>query len=64
MKLILFDIDGTILTSGGCGEKALGLAVQDYFQKNDGLGGIEIAGRTDTGIARQIFARYEREATS
>ena len=61
MRLILFDIDGTILTSGGAGEKALRLAVEDRFGVKDDLAGIEIAGRTDTGIARQIFLRYGLE---
>ncbi len=29
--LFLFDIDGTLLTSGGAGERALRLSVQDSF---------------------------------
>jgi phosphoglycolate phosphatase-like HAD superfamily hydrolase len=37
--------------------------VEDYFGEKDGLGGIEIAGRTDSGIARQIFAKRGQEAT-
>lgn len=57
-KLVLFDIDGTLLTSGGAGERALHLAVKEAFGIDDGLGGIEIAGRTDSGIARQIFAAH------
>jgi phosphoglycolate phosphatase-like HAD superfamily hydrolase len=63
MKLVLFDIDGTLLASGGAGEKALRLAVEDRFGEKDGLSGIEIAGRTDSGIARQIFARHGLETT-
>ena len=57
-KLILFDIDGTLLTSGGAGEKALRLATRDMLGREDDLEGIEIAGRTDSGIARQLFARH------
>lgn len=53
-KLALFDIDQTILYSGGAGEKALGDAVEDLFGDGD-LAGIEIAGRTDFGIARQVL---------
>jgi phosphoglycolate phosphatase-like HAD superfamily hydrolase len=60
-KLLLFDIDGTILTSGGCGERALGLAVRDFFGAEDDLAGIEIAGRTDTHIARRLLEKYARE---
>ncbi len=71
-SLVLFDIDGTLLTSGGAGERALGMAVEERFGKevhggedpadtreNAGaLKGIHIAGRTDTGIARRIFERH------
>jgi phosphoglycolate phosphatase len=59
--LVLFDIDGTLLTSGGAGEKALRLALKDRFGCDDDLSQIEIAGRTDSGIARQIFARHGLE---
>lgn len=62
-KLLLFDIDGTLLTSGGAGEKALGLAVKDCFRVEDDLAGVEIAGRTDSGIARQICEKYGQEAS-
>jgi phosphoglycolate phosphatase len=57
-KLILFDIDGTLITSGGAGERSLRMAVKDRFGADDDLKGIEIAGRTDTGIARQLFTKY------
>lgn len=57
-RLFLFDIDGTLIASGGAGEKALTLAIKERFGANDSLEGIEIAGRTDTGIARRIFERY------
>lgn len=62
-KLILFDIDGTLITSGGAGERSLRLAVKDRLGADDDLKGIEIAGRTDTGIARQLFAKHGVEAT-
>lgn len=57
--LLLFDIDGTLLTTGGCGERALRCAVRDFFGKEDDLREIEIAGRTDTSIARQLLRKYE-----
>lgn len=61
--LLLFDIDGTLLSSGGCGVKALRLAVGEVFSTEDDLKDIEIAGRTDTGIARQILRKYGRPLT-
>ncbi len=62
--LLLFDIDGTLLTSGGCGERALRLAVRDAFGIEDDLHDIEIAGRTDTGIARQLLRKHGRAETA
>lgn len=54
-KLVLFDIDQTILHSGGAGEKALILALRDRFGREETLANIEIAGKTDVWIARRIF---------
>ena len=62
--LLLFDIDGTLLTSGGCGERSLRLAVRDTFGVDDDLHDIEIAGRTDTGIARQLLRKHGRAETA
>ena len=57
-KLILFDIDGTLLTSGGAGERALRRGFQARFGIEDDLAKVEIAGRTDSGIARQMLAHH------
>jgi phosphoglycolate phosphatase len=62
-KLVLFDIDGTILWSGGAGEQALRDALRERFGRDDDLGKIEIAGNTDAKIARQIFALHGIEPT-
>jgi phosphoglycolate phosphatase len=62
-SLILFDIDGTLLHSGGAGEKALRLALKDRFGRDDDLNKVEIAGKTDAAIARQIFSLHGIEAT-
>ena len=57
-KLVLFDIDGTLLTSGGAGEKALRLGIKDRFGVDEDFKEIEIAGRTDSGIARQVLLKH------
>ena len=62
-KLILFDIDGTLLASGGAGQRALRLAIRERFGDGD-LARFEIAGRTDSGIARQVLARHGIEPTA
>jgi phosphoglycolate phosphatase-like HAD superfamily hydrolase len=61
-RLFLFDIDGTLLASGGAGIRALEAATLDVFGTK-ALDGVEIAGRTDSSIARQLFARHGQEAT-
>jgi phosphoglycolate phosphatase len=62
-KLLLFDIDGTLLASGGAGMRALVEAAAEVFGSRD-LDGIDIAGRTDTSIARQLYERAGQPATA
>ncbi|MHA3772254.1 haloacid dehalogenase-like hydrolase [Verrucomicrobiota bacterium sgz303538] len=62
-KLLLFDIDGTLITSGGAGERALRLALLEKFGIDDDLKTIEIAGRTDSGIVRQLCRRFGLDET-
>jgi phosphoglycolate phosphatase-like HAD superfamily hydrolase len=61
--LILWDIDGTILHSGGAGMTALHAALRTVFGKAGTFDGIDFAGRTDPWIIRQIFARFGIEDT-
>ena len=56
--LFLFDIDGTLITSGGAGEYALKLAIREHFGQEEGLEGIEIAGRTDKLITQAVFRKF------
>ena len=58
-KLVLFDIDGTLLTSGGAGERALRQGFRERFGIDDDLAKVEIAGRTDSGIARRMLAAHD-----
>lgn len=57
-KLLLFDIDGTLLISGHAGEHALSLGLRERFGVDDDLSSISFAGSTDSSIAHQIFSRY------
>jgi phosphoglycolate phosphatase-like HAD superfamily hydrolase len=56
-KLLLWDIDGTILHTGKAGEAALGHAMEELHGISRGLQGLEIAGRTDKWIVEQLLAR-------
>ncbi len=58
-RLLLFDIDGTLIDSGGAGIQSLRDVLQQQFGITDDLHGVEIAGRTDTGIVHQILRRQE-----
>ena len=57
-RLLLWDIDGTLITTGAAGQQAIIRATAERFGGNGDLDGVEIAGRTDTGIARQILQKY------
>jgi phosphoglycolate phosphatase-like HAD superfamily hydrolase len=54
-KLLLFDIDGTLLLTGRAGEYALRSALKERFGVEDDLSGISFAGSTDGAIVRQMF---------
>jgi len=56
-KLLLWDIDGTLLHTGKAGETALGHAMEKLHGISKGLQGLEIAGRTDKWIVEQLLAR-------
>jgi len=62
-RLLLWDIDGTLITSGGGGDNALKCAVHERFGVEDDLSGIEIAGRTDRYIAMSILRKYDVDPT-
>jgi phosphoglycolate phosphatase len=57
-RLLLWDIDGTLISSGGAGIRALQLALRNAFGIDGSLAGIEFAGRTDPWIIREIFCRF------
>ncbi len=55
MKLILFDIDGTLLDTGGTGLKCINKIFYEIFQIKDALGSVSCAGKTDPMIFREIL---------
>ncbi|MBI5073682.1 MAG: HAD hydrolase-like protein [Nitrospirae bacterium] len=50
MKFILFDIDGTLIDSGGAGVRSLNHAFEELFSVGDAFGSIRMAGKTDLQI--------------
>ena len=59
--LYLFDIDGTLVDTGGAGMVALKEANREIFG-HDGPA-LDLAGSTDLGIVANIHAHFEIEAT-
>ena len=57
-RLLLFDIDGTLITSGGAGEGAIQDAMRERFGVNEDLVGITLAGATDSTIARRLLEKH------
>jgi len=57
-RLFLFDIDGTLITSGGAGEAALKDAMRSRFDVEEDLDGIILAGATDARIARELLEKH------
>ena len=56
-KFILFDIDHTLIDSGGSGALALNLAFRDVTGIANGFAGIGFAGKTDLGIIRDALEK-------
>jgi len=54
-RLVLFDIDGTILTSGGAAPRAFRQALEEVFGTSGPTRGYSFAGRTDPQIARDLL---------
>lgn len=56
-KLLLFDIDGTLLDTGGAGAAALlGAAEEVFGVRREDLPPLDLAGATDGGVIRKLFA--------
>ena len=63
-KLLLFDIDGTLVDTGGTGFPALRLALLDAFGITDDLAHVSLAGATDTNLSRIILAHHGIDPTA
>lgn len=57
-RLYLFDIDGTLVNTGGAGGAAMREAFAALWGESNGFGGIELSGRTDRAIFRDAFLRH------
>jgi phosphoglycolate phosphatase len=60
-RLLLFDIDGTLVNTGGAGVMSLRNMVRQRFGMVDDLRDIEIAGKMDRSIIRDILRKYDTD---
>jgi phosphoglycolate phosphatase-like HAD superfamily hydrolase len=61
MRVLLFDIDGTLIRSGGAGKAAMEAGLRSAFGVAEIRGRVPYSGRTDTLIARDLLALHEIE---
>jgi len=54
-RLILFDIDGTLLSADGVGKRAVRAALMEVFGTTGPIGSYSFAGRTDPEIVRDLL---------
>jgi phosphoglycolate phosphatase len=59
VELVLFDIDGTLVRTGGAGIEAFRRVFATEFQATDGFEKLKFAGRTDTGLVREFFEYHD-----
>ncbi len=64
MHIFLFDIDGTLLSSGGAGKAAMEAALETEFGAPRSAGGVPFSGRTDRAITQDLFDFHEIEWTT
>jgi len=56
VKLLLFDVDGTLVLTGGAGVRAMNRAFQDVFGVADAFRGVRMAGGTDPRLLDEALA--------
>ncbi|WP_291170152.1 HAD family hydrolase [Gimesia sp.] len=64
MHVCLFDIDGTLIDSGGAGQRSILHMLEEEFQVSAPVEGIPTAGRTDHSIMVDLFEYFNIANTS
>jgi phosphoglycolate phosphatase len=54
-RLLLFDVDGTLLLTGGAGRRSLNRAFQQVFGVEKAFEGVRLAGRTDPSLLAEAL---------
>src|SRR5438093_8586553 len=59
VRLVLLDIDGTLILTGGAGVKAFAKVSATEFNAVDGFEQLKFAGRTDVRLVREFFSFHQ-----
>jgi phosphoglycolate phosphatase len=59
IRLALFDIDGTLVHTGGAGVKAFAKVFANSFGATDGFERLKFSGRTDLSLIREFFGFHD-----
>ncbi len=63
MRLLLFDIDGTLVTARGAGRRAMTRALLEVFGTSGTVDGYDMSGKTDPRIILEVMAGGGVEAS-
>jgi phosphoglycolate phosphatase len=61
IRVVLFDIDGTLLHTGGVGIKAFARTFATEFGLENGTERLKFSGRTDVSLVREVFNLHQIE---
>ena len=64
IRLVLFDVDGTLIRTGGAGVKAFERALATEFGVPNGTELIKFGGRTDYSLVRELFSLAQIEPSA
>jgi len=63
VRLVLFDVDGTLVHTGRAGSRAFAQTLATEFNAHNGTEKVRFAGRTDFSLVRELFAHHGIPAT-
>jgi len=63
VRLVLFDVDGTLVHTGRAGSRAFARTLAAEFNAHNGMEKVRFAGRTDFSLVRELFAHNGIPAT-
>ncbi len=64
IRVVLFDIDGTLVQTGRAGVKAFAKVFSTEFGAHDGTERMQFAGRTDVSLVREFFRIHDIEPST